>query len=304
VDLPAHWDPNKAYPLSVGLHGAGPTLASAYVNFTMQPHAPETAKPEVEGAPRPEMISIGPWQRGNLPWRDGGPVEIDIWEAIADLQTFAKVDMDRRYLWGHSMGASATWALASRTPDVWAAAGMLSGGSNAVPLDSGLLPNLAHLPLYLWMGETDPFAARPGTAKDISAALTALGNPPKYVLEKGVGHMYRGQDADAMLAWMTTHTRHRPDHFTFVVDTIRHRGVWGVTVPVKGRPAESTYEPRVTLECWVEGATVRIEAKEAKQLSVDLGPKGLGLSGNVTVTVNGKQVFAGPVPETPLGLTL
>jgi hypothetical protein len=230
-----------------------------------------------------------------------GRAKQDIWEAIADLQSFAKLDPERWYIWGHSMGASDTWALINRTPDVWAAAAMLSGHTNAVPLDSGLLPNLSRLPPYLWMGETDPIGQQPGTAKDITTALTALGNAPTYVIEKGVGRMYRWSDAEAAMKWLATHTRTRPDHFSFVVDTIRHRGIWGVTVPVKGRPAESSYEPRVQFECWIEGQTVRLKT-DAKQLETDLGPKGLRLSGNVTVFVSDKQVYEGPVQEAPIAL--
>ena len=63
-------------------------------------------------------------------------------------------------------------------------------------------------------------------------------------------------------------------------------------------------EPRATLECWIEGQTVRIETSGAEKLDVDLGPNGLRMSGEVTVMVNGKQRFTGPVPEKPLSLVL
>ena len=61
-------------------------------------------------------------------------------------------------------------------------------------------------------------------------------------------------------------------------------------------------EPRAGFECWVEGQTVRIETRDATKLDVDLGPSGLRMTGDVTVNVNGKQQYSGPVPARPLSL--
>ena len=63
-------------------------------------------------------------------------------------------------------------------------------------------------------------------------------------------------------------------------------------------------EPRASFECWLEGQTVRIEAVGATKLDVDLGPNGLRMTGDVTVTLNGREQFKGPVPEKPLSLVL
>jgi hypothetical protein len=49
---------------------------------------------------------------------------------------------------------------------------------------------------------------------------------------------------------------------------------------------------------------VRIQTTGATKLDVDLGPNGLRMMGDVTVTVDGTQRFAAPVPEKPLSLVL
>src|SRR5438128_5800098 len=63
------------------------------------------------------------------------------------------------------------------------------------------------------------------------AMLTAVGDPPKLVVAQGVGHMYRPQDTSALQGWLLDHVRHRPSHFSFVVDTPQHRGIWGISIP-------------------------------------------------------------------------
>ena len=298
VSLPAHWDPDKAYPLHVMLHGAGPRMGLAYVNFTFLPHGSGPAKP------RPEVIIVCPWMRGNRVWREDGESENDIWEALADVKSFAKLDPDRWYISGHSMGADDTWGLVQRTPDLWAAVGLQSVATYAAPPELGLIPNLSHVPFYTWVGDQDTVPGRIESSKGIGDLLSAVGGTSKFVLEPGVGHNPRGEDTAAMREWLLQHARQRPDHFTFVMDTARHRGVWGITVPRARRFAPSLPAPHVTFECWIEGATVRIQVTGTKQLEVDLGPQGLGMSGTVKLIVNGKPRFEGAVPGEAVGVDL
>ena len=116
--------------------------------------------------------------------------------------------------------------------------------------------------------------------------------------------MYRTEDAAALQAWLLQHIRRMPNHFSFVVDTPQHRGIWGISIPRKYPWAYPQAEPRVKFECWIEGSAVRIHTWDAKRLEVDLGPNGLNISRTVTLIVNGKTKFTGPAPEKPLSLDL
>ena len=64
-----------------------------------------------------------------------------------------KIDEDRQYLTGFSMGCGGALRLAAETPDIWAGVNLASGlrgGPNS------MLDNIAKIPLMLWAGELDP----------------------------------------------------------------------------------------------------------------------------------------------------
>ncbi len=171
------------------------------------------------------------------------------------------------------------------------------------PVDLGLVSNMSYVPYYIWSGDQD-LTHRLPSAEEARDALIAVGNPPRFVLAKGVAHMYRPEDIMQLGGWLLQHTRHRPDHFSFIIDTPRHRGVWGISIPRKYPYDQLVAEPRVKFECWIEGSTVRIQTWDAQKLIVDLGPGGLKMSGNVTLIVNGKPEYEGVVPEKPIALVL
>lgn len=293
VSLPAHWDPNKSYPLYVELHGRWSDLPLALVASTFESSGRE---------PNENAIILVPWVRGNSQYRIENGSEPDLWEAIEDLQSFAKLDPDRWYISGHSWGGDDVWAVVLRTPDLWAAAGIMAGSPIGIPKDSGLVSNARSVPFYLWKGEKDDVPNRAEALEEFRVPLTDVGDPPKVVVAPGVGHMYRPEDESAMQKWLFQHVRQRPDHFSFIVDTPRHRGVWGISIPQRYPDAYFNLEPRVSFECWTEGSTVRIKTSNAKRVEVNLGAKGLNVSGDVRVLVNGNQMFAGPVPQKPVSL--
>jgi predicted esterase len=296
MSLPPRWDRDRAYPLHVQLHGYGPSMPTAYVSFVVGPHQ----RYETQG----ERIAIGPWMRGNLSYQPGNVSEADVWEAIDHVRTIALVDRDRIYLSGHSGGGDYVWGITQRTPDRWAAAAILAGNPRGAPEQLGLVPNVRDLPFYLWVGEKDPIPNRRPYFEQFGRMLSTVGNTPTMVIGEGAPHMYRPQDAAALQDWLLRHVRRRPTHFTYVVDTPYHRGVWGISVPRAYPGVYLLPEPRASLECWIEGPSVRIETSGSSKLDVDLGPNGLGMTGDVTLTVNGTQRFTGPVPAKPLALEL
>jgi predicted esterase len=295
VSLPPHWDSRKAYPLYVHLHGRGPDVPLAYVSDTFQPQ-------KENGAKNADLIAIFPWLRGNGEWRNENGSEPDIWEAIEDLKSFATVDSNRWYLSGHSWGGDDAWSIAQRTPDLWAAVGIMAGNPVGAPYALGLVANASNVPFYLWVGDEDKL--RKSLIETFRTSLTAVGNPPKFVVAAGVGHNYRAEDLAALEAWLLQKTRRMPKHFSFIADTPQHRGIWGISIPRIYPDAYPQAEPRVKFECWMEGSTVRIRTWDATQIEVNLGPTGLNLFGNVELIVNGKTRFSGVAPAKPLLLNL
>lgn len=109
-------------------------LACVHYHYTYLPHEKDEWRAD-------EVISIVPWLRGNGQWRNENGSEPDIWEAIDDVRSFAKLDPDRWYISGNSWGRNDVWAIVQRTPDLWAAAGIMAGDTGSAPSDLGLLPN-------------------------------------------------------------------------------------------------------------------------------------------------------------------
>lgn len=295
VSMPPHWESRKAYPLYVQLHGRGPDIPLAYVSSTFQPQKENEAT-------NADIIAIVPWLRGNGEWRNENGSEPDIWEAIEDVKSFATVDQDRWYLSGHSWGGDDAWSIAQRTPDLWAAIGIMAGNPVGAPYTLGLVANASTLPFYLWVGDEDK--ERKPSFDNFRTALTAVGNHPTVVVAAGVGHNYRAEDSAALQVWLLQHVRLRPKHFSFVVDTPQHRGIWGISIPRIYPDAYPQAEPRVKFECWIVGSTIRIRTWDAKQIEVNLGPGGLNLAGSVTLIIDGKTRFSGSAPVKPLSFSL
>jgi pimeloyl-ACP methyl ester carboxylesterase len=298
VDLPKDWDPSKAYPLWVGLHGSGPDNPLAYASYSLAPQAdPKKAAPV---HPTSQMIRLAPWGRGNRSWR--GDAERDLFEAIELLESFAKLDHDRWYLTGHSSGADGAWAILQRTPDLWAAAGPQSGSMTWGRPEWGLIPNMKYVPTYFLIGADDNLPGRIPDNKEAYRILKEMGAETRLAILPGVGHYPLSEAGlNDQTVWLVSHTRKRPDKFTFTIDQPNHPGVWGITTPdVRG--ARFIKEPWPSFECEIKGQEVRIKTQHIKELNVDLGDKGLRMTGSVKLFLNGKQVHDGPVPETAVSV--
>ncbi|RYG31272.1 hypothetical protein EON81_23265, partial [bacterium] len=234
--------------------------------------------------------------RGNRGWR--GDAERDLFEAIEEVQEFAKLDPDRWYLTGHSAGGDGAWAIVQHTPDLWAAAGMQSGSMHAGRPEWGLIPNQAYVPFHLLIGADDNLPGRLPDTKEAHRILQKLGGESKLVVLPGVGHYPLKDDAvEEHNRWIAGHVRKRPSKFRFTVDQPNHPGVWGITVPLNTRLIK---EPWPTFECEIKGQEVRIVAKNAEALRVDL--RRLQMAGDVKLWVNGKRVHEGPVPEKAIDI--
>jgi pimeloyl-ACP methyl ester carboxylesterase len=290
LGLPQPWDPARAYPLVVSLHGAGPS----YPLFYVQAHFHEREEPAEEGpvADRP-YYQLAPWGRGNQGW--SGAAEDDLWEAMEDVKRDFEIDEDRQYLTGHSMGGGGAWQIALRTPDRWAAVCPVSGGPRRTPLGIGLGGNVSYVPFRIWHGDADGAVSVEG-AYDMQAELRRYGNEPDMVIVPGQGHDYPGEAQEANAQWMLQHGRNRPESFSFVCDTQEHRGAWGLRMV-----RDVALDPFPAFECRVRGRTVHISSEGTPGLSVQLGQGGLGLQGEVVVYWNGEKAYEGPATEVTLG---
>lgn len=186
-------DGKERYPLVVFLHGGFgrgtdnvKQLRSGVDEFakdsTRKKHPCFLAVPQCP--PDKQWTNVG-WSDGkrNVPLAKS-PTEpsamvLDLIEALGNEH---RIDKDRIYLTGVSMGGYGTWDLISRRPELFAAAIPISGGG-----DPAQAEKLAKLPIWIFHGDADPLVSidRP---RDMIAALKKAGGTPRYTEYKGVGH--------------------------------------------------------------------------------------------------------------------
>ncbi|MFM8704063.1 MAG: PHB depolymerase family esterase [Planctomycetia bacterium] len=93
-----------------------------------------------------------------------------------------RVDLDRIYLTGLSMGGFGTWDLATRMPERFAAILPICGGG-----DEGVAARIVRLPTWSFHGDADRVVPVE-RSRSMIAAVKAAGGSPIYSELAGVGH--------------------------------------------------------------------------------------------------------------------
>ena len=93
-----------------------------------------------------------------------------------------RIDRDRIYLTGLSMGGFGTWALALRHPERYAAILPVCGGG-----ERQLARRLREMPIWAFHGDADQVVPVERSQEMIDA-IKKLGGPPRFTAYPGVGH--------------------------------------------------------------------------------------------------------------------
>lgn len=169
--LPEGYDKDdKKWPLMLFLHGAGESGSDlAKVKVHGPPKIVETKKEF-------PFILVSP-QSAGFGWR------VETLNALLDevIKRY-RVDPDRIYCTGLSMGGFGTWALAAAYPDRFAALAPICGGGN--PADA---PRLKHLPIWVFHGAKDT-VVNIAQSRTMVEALKAAGNEVKFTVYPEAGH--------------------------------------------------------------------------------------------------------------------
>ncbi|MGH9761104.1 MAG: prolyl oligopeptidase family serine peptidase, partial [Blastocatellia bacterium] len=141
VFVPTSYDGSKPHPLIIALHGMGGdenTWFDLYGNGLFKTLA------EKHG-----YIVACPKGRGPASMYQG-PAEQDVLDVLAEIKLNYKIDPDRIYLTGHSMGGFGTWSIAISHPDIFAALAPISGGG-----DPKGMKKIAQIPEIVTHGSND-----------------------------------------------------------------------------------------------------------------------------------------------------
>jgi predicted peptidase len=171
LSLPADYGKSrKSWPLVLFLHGAGESGSDL---AKVKTHGP----PKLVEANGPfPFILVSP----QSPGRGWNP---DVLNALLDsvIKQY-RVDKDRVYLTGLSMGGYGTWSLAAAYPEKFAALAPICGGGN--PADAA---KLARLPIWVFHGGKDPTVPLK-RSEEMVEALKAAGDNPKFTVYPEAGH--------------------------------------------------------------------------------------------------------------------
>lgn len=195
VYVPANYAPVDPWPAILFLHGAGERGVDGLLQTTVG------LAPAVRRAPAQfPAIIIFPQVPADSQWV-GTPAEAAL-EALQQTMAEFRVDPDRVYLTGLSMGGHGTWYLAYQRPDLFAAIAPICGwvpdfpqfkGSvPVVPTDSGpplpaLARQLRRVPVWIFHGEMDRVVPVAGS-REPAAALKEAGGNVRYTEFLGLDH--------------------------------------------------------------------------------------------------------------------
>jgi predicted peptidase len=108
--------------------------------------------------------------------------EQDVMQVLQRVRKLYKIDENRIYLMGHSMGGIGTWAIAPKYPDIWAAIAPLSGIGSPDTAE-----RIKHIPEIIVHGDADP-TVDVASSRAMVAKLKALGVDFKYIEVPGGLH--------------------------------------------------------------------------------------------------------------------
>ena len=225
--------------------------------------------------------------------------EVDVFEAVAHVQSQYKIDSERIVLRGFSMGGGATWHLAVHYPDFWCAAAPGAGFADTIrfsnlkeaqipgwqrkllrlydPVDWAV--NLAQCPLVVYSGEID---GQKLAADDMAAALQAEGLPMTHIIGPNTGHSYHKDSKpliNAELDKFVVRGREKsPSKIRLTTWTLRYaKSNW---LHITG--LEKHWErARAEAERSGDGKSVTIKTSGVSALALDSGFRTVNLDGQI-----------------------
>ena len=172
--LPPGYDSHsqKQYPFMLFLHGAGERGSDI---SKVKMHGPPKLVEEGEDF---EFILVSPqcpaYQRWNIDRLD---------KLVTKLSQEYRIDANRMYLTGLSMGGFGTWNYAVEYPEKWAAIVPICGGG-----DPDTAHRIAHIPTKIYHGAGDEVVPPVRSQEMYDAMIAAGADNVSLMIYEGVGH--------------------------------------------------------------------------------------------------------------------
>ena len=218
VLLPKEFDKSKEYPLLLFLHGAGERGddneaqlthgADLFIKDEIRKKYPAiVAFPQ---CPKDSYWSNVDVKRDSMPFTftfsaDGEPTKAMklVKSLLKDLLDTYKIDENRIYVGGLSMGGMGTFELVRRNPDTFAAAFAICGGAHPDTAEQ-----IAGIPWWVFHGDADVVVDFKHSKKMVKALKEAKGDV-KFTVYEGVNHnSWKNAFAEPELVpWLFSHSK-------------------------------------------------------------------------------------------------
>jgi predicted peptidase len=193
IFVPHDYRGDKPYPLILFLHGAGEwgTDGQKQVTVGLGPAVRKREKtfpflvifPQSQKKTWPIDLKNREQLRDVLAtWSDHDAEGRRALAMVEEVTKEYRVDPERVYLTGLSMGGFGTWSLAASHPERWAAIAPICGGGDPHAAD-----RIKGLPCWCFHGDADT-AVPVARSREMVKALWAAGGHPNYTEYPGVGH--------------------------------------------------------------------------------------------------------------------
>lgn len=310
--LPTGYDPARAWPAVLYLHGANPG-APPYVRY-WNVDLRHTGLPE-----RWPVIWIEPHGRGSNGYL--GPGEQDVMNCLEAARARLNLDGARTYLTGGSMGGKGTWQIGVHHAGQFAALAPVFGGAdprldpkagrddpaNDRPVELWMreaesdfvgLEALNNTPVFIHQGDEDA-AVDVRYARHATALLQRWGYDVRYREYPGRGHEALGEQDD-IVGWLLRHRRE--DSPTKVrlraVDLSVAHAHWltveGATTPLSMIQVDAEM---------TEPGVLRLDTRNVASLSLAPPPVLLKANGPLKVAWNGRALEIAPGADGRFVLT-
>lgn len=204
---PPAYDPQTNYPLVLFLHGAAGLGDDNARQFNGGNEVPPLALTADDAQSRFPSFVLAPQCPKGSSWSGFGRQPAETITAslatIKALQQEFRIDTNRIYIVGVSMGGHGVWDTVAKFPKTFAAAVPICAAS-----DVSLAPRIAPLPVWSFHGAEDPLI-NVSNARQMLAALRKAGGRPRYTEYPGVGHdSYRNAFKEPdLLPWLFSQKR-------------------------------------------------------------------------------------------------
>lgn len=293
--VPESYDPHKAYPLVICLHGAGFT-GDMYLDRWQ----PRLGERYILACP---TLPQGAW------WtKEAEALVLATMEAVTNRY---RVDPDRIFLTGMSNGGIGTYMVGVQYAPLFAGLAPMAGGLDEVLYP--LLANLGHTPVYIIHGSADQIMPVE-LSRDIVKELKRLGYAVVYrehdrTHPMAGGHFFPREELPPLINWLDHQKRPRYPHRLTVVRDATHliRFDWiridatdriaVITDPFTEPPGEALRNriyARLDARI-VSPHRIEVETTHVRRYTLYLDDALVDLSQPVTIVTNGRVSHQGLV---------